>query len=248
MNNDENYIATPFTGLMINWGISLGKPHYFNTGTLFWSFSRLFLHYERVIRRCLEYKKGEKNNYDSALASDLESFIIRFRVVLNDLACIIRKIYPHDVPGMPGFKSGGEISFFDLKKFFKNHKKIHPELSSLLEKQEEWLNELKTQRDDIIHYKAMVVIFSDNEFKFQIISPTKCPSQRFPEGGEKVIMIPVFDFINSQLLKLYNFVNSDLVSLYEEYLIKNKIEINSKKGDCKLLVPEGFLFKKINKL
>ena len=55
--------------------------HHFEVGTLFWSLTRLFGCYERVFAS-LELPFGQR----PYLEADVENFIIRSRIVFNDVA------------------------------------------------------------------------------------------------------------------------------------------------------------------
>lgn len=90
---------------------------HFNTGTLFWSLTRLFGCYERVLSVTALAREDRP-----FLDSDIEHYIIRFRIVLNDVAFIVRQVMPSDLRGFKG-PAGGvhpknrEMSVFKLSEY-----------------------------------------------------------------------------------------------------------------------------------
>jgi hypothetical protein len=142
-----------------------------------------------------------------SLDADIESFIIRYRIALNDLAFILRRLYPPIVRGMSGPKGpvhpeDREISIRSLEKFFKGNPEFHPELAEAFERNKPWLYRLQEQRDRLVHYKANVFVIEqmDGKLEFAILSPGKGPVEIKPDGSLRKFTTPlVFQFVHEQL-------------------------------------------------
>ncbi len=202
---------------------------HFEVGSLFWSLTRLFGFYDRIVS--VYDSKGVGPNHRNAvfLASDVESFIIRFRVILNDVAFVFRQLYPPKLQGLLQLEHGRrdrnkEMSFRELHKFLKRVPQLHPSLLAAIESNRSWLYTPVRQREDILHYKAMVLIFEpDNDNRgFAIIKAAGDePSVATPEGGRRLITMPVFKFVNEQTVNLVRFINTDLVHALNAYAHDN---------------------------
>ncbi len=135
------------------------NPHYFDIGTLFWSLTRLFGCYERIIS-VIDLKRDERLFLDA----DIESFIIRFRIVLNDIAFVIWQLLPKNTRGLKRPRGGThpknrEISVLLLSEYLTENSSTYPELAMVLSNAIPWITRLRKERDNVIHYKSKVFIF-----------------------------------------------------------------------------------------
>ena len=197
----------------------------------------MFECYHRIISAVLFYNDTKKS--PPFLAGDLEHFIIRHNILMNDLAFIIRQFYHSNVRSMPNPKGAGcpenkEQSFELICKFFmKINISYHPEFSETLKA---FVNltskEMRVKRNRVIHYKAKAIIFQMEDLTFAFDDPCNTMSTIPTEaGGKKVVNESVFEFVNNTMVETLNFVNNKLVSVYKEYAKKQKWkhgEVNSK--------------------
>ncbi len=211
---DENSLLVPLLGELDAIGFGEHKnPFHFNTGTLFWSLTRLFGYYERIMS-ALELPRDERPFLDS----DIEGFIIRFSIVLNDIAYVIWQLLPADSRDLKGPKGGTapknkEMRILALNKFLQKHKATYPELASVFSNALAWMEELKNDRDNVIHYKSMVIILEDKELCFALINAARTERvEQMPDGSQRLLMKPIAEFINMQLLALHKFMHTELAS------------------------------------
>jgi hypothetical protein len=196
-----------------------GWYHKISCHSLFWSLERVFEQYYRIISVWDPYCIGDNHLNSIFLANDIESFIIRLRILLNEVAFIIRQLYPNQVRGMPSPKGerraeNKEISINDLRKFTLKNPDFDPKLTELLKQNKDWLDTLRKQRDDIVHYKSQVQIFEPDkpEMTFAIMNPGgDYPTERTQDGEIRIVLTPVFEFVNSQMVSLLIFLNQDVV-------------------------------------
>jgi hypothetical protein len=230
--DDLRKLPTPLNDILMD----IGHRHHgwalhFDIGTLGWSMSRLMAHYYRVVAVYDPWGVGPNHADSSFMDVDLEGFIIRLRIVLNDLAFTIRQLFPANTRGMPS--PGGrasarnkELSIHDLLKFFAKNPTFSPVIGAALLRNEAWILELRDQRDKIVHYKAKVVIFGDGApHQFAMLDaagPEKM--EPTPEGGMRVMLTNVFDFVHRQMRSLLNFMHVDLANAIRSYVVEEKIE------------------------
>lgn len=249
-NTDIHSLPTPLFGLLGSLGhCQYGWYHHFETGTLFWSLTRLFGFYHRII-----VSLHEKNNR-AFLESDIESFIIRMRIVLNDVAFIIRQLLPDQTHGLKGPKGGThprnkEMSIFDIYSYLSNKPNQFPEIKAALYKNKDWIFRLKEQRDNIVHYKSKVIIFqTEPDLSFAMLNAAGTERTVATEdGGRRVVMTPVFEFINSQMLSFHNFMHADLHNALKEHIARNGIDFKEIGSDPRMSSLGIALFKKINNI
>lgn len=211
---------------------SYGHGHYsnhrfFDHGSLFWSLTRLFQGYYRVMTICIQ-DPSNKNRH-VFLEADIEMFIIWLRVVMNDVAYIIRQVLPPDARSLKGPKGSvpplnREMSIHDLLEFTEKNPDLFPELTTLLSSYSHWIKDLRKERDQIVHYKGRVQTFSFEEgVGFAVMDPADSYSTYTPtpEGGEKIGTRPVRNFIHEQTKALYKFMNEDMVDFLNKYIQRN---------------------------
>lgn len=217
--NDTNSLLVPLFGVLH--AISFGEHEnirYFGTGTLFWSITRLFGSYERVMSVLLLPK--ERRPY---LDADIENFIIRFRIVLNDIAYIIWQLLPPNTRGLKGPKgsvhpNNREISFFSLMEFLDKHMSTYPEFSQVFSETAKWTSRLKNDRDNVVHYKAMATVFESDPLSFSLLNAAGTERKvTTPDGKQKLHLEPIGEFINGQMLAIHEFMHSKLVSAVIPY-------------------------------
>ncbi len=219
-NADPNELSVPLFGVLRVIGLFIYKnPHHFNTGTLFWSLARLFGCYERIME-ALSLPFGERH----FLEDDIENFIIRFRIVLNDIAYVVWQIMPPHVRGLSG-PSGGthpnnrEVSIFTLTKFFDKNKTDYPEIATTFAQARQWMDRLRNDRDNVIHYKSKVLAIDSDPPSFALISAAGTErSVCTPNGEFRIVTEDIADFVNGQLLSLHNFMHYELARVLCVYV------------------------------
>lgn len=190
-----------------------GNPHHFNTSTLFWSLTRLFGSYERILS-VLDVSRDQRPYLDA----DIESFIIRFRIVLNDVAYVLWQLLPPNTRGLKAPKGGThprnrELSIFTLAEHLLGSPQEYPELAEVFVEAEPWMRRLKDQRDNVVHYKSKVLIFESVPLSFALVNAAGTErTEPAPEGGQRLVMEPVGQFVNSQLLALHVFMHDRLAT------------------------------------
>jgi hypothetical protein len=199
--------------------------HHFNTGTLFWSLTRLFGCYERVMS-VIDLTRDERPFLDA----DLEYFIIRFRIVLNDIAYVIWQLLPNNPRGLKG-PSGGthprnrEMSVVSLTDYLNRNASTYPELSSAFLNATPWMTRLRNDRDNVIHYKFKAVIFEGDSPLFALIGAAGTErTEPTPNGGQRLVLQSVTEFVNGQMLALHLFMHDSLVSAIKAHATRFEIK------------------------
>ena len=127
--NDTNSIRVPFTDTLMAYGHGqYSSPYYFDDGTLTQSLWRLFETYYRIILAC----QSKPVNVLPFIEGDIEHFMIRFNIVLNDVGYILRQLYPTNERNMPSpsgavHKLNKEMSINQLFEFIGKHREQRPE-------------------------------------------------------------------------------------------------------------------------
>lgn len=199
--------------------------HHFNTGTLFWSLTRLFGCYERVMS-VVELPRDECPFLDA----DIESYIIRFRIVLNDIAYVVWQLLPSNARNLKGPRGGThpknrEMSVFSLAEFLVAHTEKYPELAQAFSSASPWMTRLKNDRDNVVHYKSKVVVFGGPSPSFALLGAGGTErTEPTPEGGKRLLLEPVAEFVNGQMLALHTFMHITLASSIQTYASRVKLK------------------------
>lgn len=224
---DPNDLSVPMFEVLRAIGFGEHEnPHYFNTGTLFWSLTRLFGCYERIIL-ALEQPFGER----PYLEADIENFIVRFRIVLNDLAYVLWQLLPQNARDLKGPKGGThpknkEVSITAISDYLIANPKLYPELADTLTRAQPWISRLKNDRDNVIHYKSKALVFDTHPPSFALINAAGTErSEATPEGGSRLILEPIPNFVNDQLLSLHKFMHADLALSIRAHAIRSNFKL-----------------------
>lgn len=209
---DPHDLPVPLFGVLRAIGFGEHEnPHHFNTGTLFWSLTRLFGCYERIMA-VLPLPFVER----PFLEADIESFIIRFRIVLNDIAYVVWQLLPRNTRGLKGPRGethprNREVSILALADFFEKNNTDYPELAATFSDARHWINRLRNDRDNVVHYKSKALVFDTNPPSFALINAAGTErSVPTPEGGSRLVLEEIPSFVNGQLLSVHNFMHCDL--------------------------------------
>lgn len=201
------------------------NPHHFNTGTLFWSLTRLFGCYERVMAT-LSLPFLER----PFLEEDIENFIIRFRIVLNDIAYVVWQLLPRNARGLKGPRGethprNREVSVLALAEFCEKNEPSFPELANAFSTARPWISRLRNNRDNVVHYKSKALVFDTNPPSFALINAAGTErSVQTPDGGFRLVLEPIPSFINEQLLSLHHFMHRDLAAAIRAHADRSNLK------------------------
>jgi len=250
--NKENNLKIPFFGIIDNLGFShFHNFHYFATDTLFWSLTRLFLHYHRIMHPIYT----NQTIISPYIESDIESFIIRQRIILNDIAYIIRQSLPKELRGLKNPKGptdslNKEMRINEIIDYVEKNKTGFNGLHKVFKKNENWILKMRNQRDGIVHYKSKVVLFKTKpDISFAILDAAGTEETEVTENGvRRAVMIPIFEFINTQTKSLWDFLNTDLKKWLEAYIKDKNMKYKEVGKDSRMSCTGIPLFKEINKI
>ncbi|MED5618127.1 hypothetical protein [Ideonella sp. BN130291] len=195
-----------------------GNIRHFDTGTLFWSLTRLFGCYERVFL-ALAMSREDRLFLDA----DLEHYIIRFRIVMNDVAFVIRQIMPSSLRGFKGLTGGvhpknREMSVFTLAQYLSKNSDSFPEFAEAFASASKWMARLANDRDNVVHYKSKVVVFETPIPSFALVNAAGTErSEPTADGRSQMALTQISEFVNSQMLALHRFMHEDLATAVTSY-------------------------------
>lgn len=227
-SNHSEGLPMPLLDTLMSYGHGQYSDHrFFNHSSLYWSLTRFFQAYYRVISICLQDPSNRGRNV--FLEADIEMFIIWLRVVMNDLAYIIRQALPTNTrslksPDGPVPLLNKEMSINKFLRFTQQHPDQFPELTVLFSSNSSWISDLLEERERIIHYKGRVQTFSfDEGVGFAVLDPADKYSTytKMPDGSERINTRPVKEFVHAQTAALYNFMNEDLRDFLIKYSERN---------------------------
>jgi hypothetical protein len=226
-----------------------GNQRHYNTGTLFWSLTRLFGCYYRIVT-VLKLPRDERPFLDA----DIESFIIRFRIVLNDLAYVVRQLIPNNARGVkspdgPTHPKNREMSIFKLSASLKQAAPLYPELSAALEQAQPWMERLKHDRDNVVHYKSKANVFEGDPLAFAFTNAAQTErTEKVPGGGERLLLEPIDFFVNAQMLSLHSFMHHELVAAIRAHACRAGMKSVAAGWDSRITCNGVSEFKEANKI
>ena len=203
-------------GALYHIGMLIKKPYYFEQSALFWSTNRLFSFYYRIVT--VYNPKIAYSGDKSFLDADLESYIIRHRIILNDIAYAVWQLLELCGLNVGLSPKGGvhpknrELSFFDLeKKLSTNSDSRLDGMRGVIQRGATKFSFLKDQRDNIAHYKASILVFGDGpDFDFAIMNAAGTMPTVSDGDTTKLVLKNVFRFTNEPHLFLWEWMNGEL--------------------------------------
>jgi hypothetical protein len=220
---------------------------HFNTGTLFWSLTRLFGCYERIMS-VIDFERDERPFLDA----DIESFIIRFRIVLNDIAYVVWQLLPKNARSLKGPRGGvhpknREVSVFSILDYLIANAAAYPELADAFSAANPWMSRLKNDRDNVIHYKSKVVVFEDESPRFALLGAAgTARTESTPGGGQQLVLQPVGQFVNEQMIALHRFMHERLAAAVQAHATRKGLKSVQVGWGSRITCPGIQRFRQVN--
>jgi len=248
-NSDDqpSSIAVPLIQVFFCHG--RGSRKQFELNTLFWSLTRLFGTYHRIMTEI-----AEPRHYRPLLEADIENFIIWMRIVLNDLAFLVWQVlqeHHRDVKNPKGgvHPKNKEMSIYDLLKSLDKVRSHYPEIAKAFDDARTWIELLRNQRDNVVHFKSRAIVIETEPVSFSLINAGHTEKyETRPDGSSVVVSQPVSDFINGQMLSLYNFMHSELANALRKHIDRHKLGYLEIGGIHRMACVGIELFRKVNSI
>lgn len=112
-----------------------------------------------------------------------------------------------------------------LAKFIEKNAAHYPELAVAFSTARPWINRLRNDRDNVVHYKSKALVFDTDPPSFALINAAG--TERWespPEGGSRLVLEPIPSFINGQFLSLHNFMHRDLAAAIRAYAVSANLK------------------------
>ena len=109
-----------------------------------------------------------------------------------------------------------------------------------------WIDRLRNQRDNVVHYKSKALVFETNPISFALINAAGTDREPTPEGGSKLITESIADFVNGQLLAIHNFMHVELASAIRAHAERLDIKYTQVGGNPRMTCIGIDLFRKAN--
>ncbi len=231
---DKQSLDTKLLSILYGLELQVKQPYYFQKDGLFWSMNRLFAHYSRIVSVYNPVTTGHGNK--DFLDADLESYIVRHRVVLNSVAYMLwqlLELLAINIKIKPKGNShpmNKEMSIFDLFKVLEKHGNTNTcGIYDVLKVGMKEFSFMRDQRDNIVHYKSWVMIFGDGpDFEFAIMNPAGTMPKVDDGKQTKLALKNVFRFTNDQHVFLWDWLNNDLADTIVDLCRTKGLEIHSK--------------------
>lgn len=254
MDKNINAINNEFIWLFFDVGLyKEWIRDYYDIDNLFWSLTRLFNLYWRIINEYLNYERNKVFNR-SNLECDIENFIIRYKIVLDNIFYIITRVYSeYKVRWIPDYSKQGHISDFSkLYKKLENNDdvlKIHPEFVYFLKDSKEFIFDKKYFRDSITHQKWKITIYESEKltYSFDTLKWNHFWVTKTEDWWIKHNSIDILFDINWDMYALYDILNKDLYKIFKDFFIK-EWKYKELWKNPQLICPWVEIFKKINNI
>jgi hypothetical protein len=196
----------------------LSGLNYAATGTyrpgsgIFWALTRLFGCYDRVVAACEEYSTSSADGLTFVAALEIEHFLIRLRVLLDEVAYDIRVRLPRTVRGLGQPQGPGASKHFsinDLLKFVNKHATFCQYLSRLLESNRGNIHQYIELRDDIAHFRAQALIFLGDAMSVGFIG-----SRENATSQHRIPHSDLLTYVNNATMWMWRFLQRDVVAYF----------------------------------
>ncbi len=187
---------------------------YRSSSGVFWALTRVFGCYDRVAAACEEYSASRADELTFFAALEIEHFLMRLRVLLDEVAYVIRIRLPQTVRGLGQPKGPGPMQYKqfrinELLKFVQDYPESSPYLTRLLEGNRDNIHKYIELRDDIAHFRAQALIFRGETMSVGFIGAR--------EAAQSPRTVPHTDlrtYVNSATIWMWQFLQRDVVAYF----------------------------------
>ncbi|MBW7975074.1 hypothetical protein [Bradyrhizobium sp. BR 10289] len=236
----SDFLSSALSG--INWARHHSVESY---SGIFWALTRLVGCYERlsVLYEGYAATKADELCYDAEL--EIEHLLVRLRVLIDELAYVIRVCMPPAIRGLSQPKGPGplqyrQFSIRELLKFVRKHPDVSTALTKLLENNRQDIERFVSRRDDIVHFRAKAIIFRTNTMRVGFLD------SRLSTSNGAIEHTDLREFIEPALVWVWRFMQSDLVQYFREEIAVGSLEFDSVGiGPHKISMPGSVRLKKL---
>jgi hypothetical protein len=211
LRQDElaDYLASILSGLD-----HAATGTYHSSSGIFWALTRVFGCYDRLMVACEENSPSRQIDMTFVAELEIEHFFMRLRVLLDEIAYVIRVRLPKTVRGLgqpqgPGPMQYKQFSSNKLLKFVGDHPTFCPHLTRLLESNRANIHKFIELRDDIAHFRAKAIVFPGETMSVGFVgSRDAAPSpQRLPHTDLRA-------YVNGATIWIWRFLQRDVVEYF----------------------------------
>lgn len=191
---------------------------------IFWALVRIFRSYD-IICNSYDAHKDNADKFDLDVEADVEHFLIRLRVVMDEISFVIRMSMPKVVrylsqPGGEGNPDYYQFSINQFLRFTSKHKDIFPILTKLFDKNRESIGKYIGLRDYIAHFRARAIVFSGPALSVGLIGARDDP-RNFTRPR-----VDLQDYVDEIMLWLWAFIEFDVVEYFRERIESGDLEVS----------------------
>jgi hypothetical protein len=217
---------------------------YRSSSGIFWALTRVFGCYDGVVTACEEYLASRADELTFVAALEIEHFLMRLRVLLDEVAYVIRIRLLRTVRGLGQPKGSGpskQFSINELLKFVKKNATFCPHLTQLLESNRADIYKYIELRDDIAHFRAQALIFRGDAMNVGFIG-----SRETAQSQQGVPHTDLRAYINNATIWMWGFLQRDVVAYFRARVENGELGLSPFEiGPYRIAMPGITRFKQV---
>lgn len=171
--------------------------------------------------------------------ADIESFLIRLRVMFDELAFVIRSFMPIYVRHLSSPEGGvpANYKYFSFNSFLKyvsKYPEADPLLTHLVDGRKTFFKEFIEKRDDIIHFRAKAVVFVRDQLGVGFLDKNLDYS-----SGSSIQIRDLAPYVAGAITDLWNFMNDDMVSYFRTLIGSGRLRYKPLGIGCVIMKGTG---------
>jgi hypothetical protein len=206
-------------------GIDFAAGRQTSHSGIFWALTRLVGCYERLGFLYGEYasSKNDALCYDAEL--EVEHFLIRLRVLIDEISYIIRSFMPKKVRGLSEPEGPGPLEFrqFRIRKFLRfvsANPNYSTALTNLIEKNRSAIDRFISRRDDIVHFRAKAIVIRTDRMMVGFVD------RNLAKIRDTLPHEDLMQFVNPSLAWVWHFMQSDVVEYFGELIQEGTLDFS----------------------
>ena len=141
------------------------------------------------------------------------------------------------------------MSVFPLSDYLTANASTYPELAAAFSDAIPWMTRLRNDRDNVVHYKSKVVIFEGESPQFALLGAAGTERTVLtPEGGQRLVLQPVAEFVNGQMIALHKFMHEHLAVAVKAHAACNGLKSVQVGWGHRITCPGIQSFRRVNVL
>ena len=112
------------------------------------------------------------------------------------------------------------MSISEIAEYLAKNASLYPALAEAVNDALPWMDRLRNDRDNVVHYKSKVVVFDTKPASFALLNAAGTNrTEPIPDGGSRLQLQEIPAFVNGQMASLHKFMHVALAQAIQAHAL-----------------------------